>query len=114
MSITEKLDVLAPFEIWEVSLNGSSIKFHEPLVLQPEWLPGDPEEPDENEYLFVEYPLLDISAFGQDRHELWNCICDDIRMSWKHYVLEDDANLVARTQKIKAAYLAVAEEVANA
>jgi len=112
MSITETLDVLAPFEIWEVLLDDSTIKFYEPLVLKPEVLP--PEEPGDPLYWTVEVPELDISAFGRDWYELWNCICDDIRMSWKHYVLEDDTNLVPRSKKFKEAYLALAEEVANA
>jgi len=38
-------DLLAPVEIWEVLLDESTIKFHQPLVLTPTWLPDDPEEP---------------------------------------------------------------------
>ena len=113
MNITEKLDLLAPFEIWEVQLGKSTIKFHKPLVLTPEWLPDDPDEPDENEYLAVEYPFLDISAFGRDREELWRCIRGDIRAAWQHCVRIPIDKLSPINQKIRENYLSVAEEVAD-
>ena len=113
MRTLEKLDLLAPFEIWEVQLGKSAIKFYEPLLLQPEWLPDDPDEPDENEYLVVEYPFLDISAFGSDREELWRCIQGDIWAAWKHCVQAPIDHLSPINKKIRDNYLSVAEEVAD-
>jgi len=40
-STHEKDVLLAPFEIWEVLLDNSTIKFHKPLVLTPTWMPDD-------------------------------------------------------------------------
>ncbi|MCL2625177.1 MAG: hypothetical protein FWD31_16070 [Planctomycetaceae bacterium] len=112
-TILHELDLLAPFEIWEVSLGKSTIKFHKPLVLQPEWLPDDPDDPDENEYLAVESPLLGISAFGSDRGELWRFICGDIRETWNCFVQIPDDRLSQEGLKIKNTYLSIAEEVSN-
>ena len=114
MSITEKLDILAPFEIWEVLLDNTTIKFHEPLMLQPVPLPDDPEEPSrpgENRYWLVECPELDISTCGEDRREMHNGILSDIRDAWKHIVSIPDDKISPRGKKIKEAYLAIAEEV---
>lgn len=113
-TILTELDLLAPFEIWEISLNhGASIKFHRPLVLQPRWMPVDPDEQECEKYLQIEYPDLGISAWGQTRKELWNSVRDDIFIVWTEWVRRDDEQLSARTQKIKNNYLSIAEEVVH-
>ena len=111
--ILHELDLLAPFEIWEVPLGETSIKFHKPLVLQPEWLPDDPDDPDENEYLAVKYPDLDLSSWGQNRRELWNCIRGDIREVWGCFVRIPDDQLSQEGLRIKNAWLSIAEEVSD-
>lgn len=113
---TTKLDILAPFEIWEVQLGSSTIKFHEPLVLVPHWLEDDPDDPDDppfegKKHIGVEYSKLNISASGRNRRELWECILGDIRSNWTEYVNEADHNLAPRAQAYKKSYLTVAEEV---
>jgi len=35
MSLTIEPALLAPFEIWEVLLDDSTIKFNEPLIVKP-------------------------------------------------------------------------------
>ncbi len=105
-----ELDVLAPFEIWEVPLgNGTYIKFFQPLVLTPEWLPDDPDDPDANEYLAVERPELEIFANGADRRELWRCIRGDIRSAWTHFVKAKSHSPLGK--QVQANYLAIAEEM---
>ena len=111
--ITET-DVLAPFEIWEVPFdNGATIKFHEPLLLTPFWLEDDPDDPDDDKYLAVERPDLEIFANGVDRRELWNCICGDIRSAWIHFVQVGADRLSPHGARIKENYLRIAEEVEN-
>ncbi|MGL6227526.1 MAG: hypothetical protein ACRC10_12975 [Thermoguttaceae bacterium] len=105
------IDVLAPFEIWEVPLGLSTIKFHQPLVLTPSFLPDDPEEPDNNEYLCIECPELNISANGANREELLECVQVLIRHNWQHFVCLGNERLRAATRDIKNNYLAIAEEV---
>jgi len=109
MSITETLDVLAPFEIWEVLLDGSTIKFYEPLVLKPEVLP--PESPTDRAYLIVDVPDLDISVVAIDYSELLSCVRSDIRMIWDNCVRKDDAFLTPKNRIIKQRYLSMAEEI---
>ena len=105
--ITET-DVLAPFEIWEVPFDdGATIKFHEPLLLAPFWHDSDQGSC----YLGVEDPDLDISAFGADREELWRCIRGEIRFVWRRCVRQDDEKLSPQHRKLKANYLAIAEEI---
>ncbi len=105
-----ELDLLAPFEIWEVRLdNGAYIKFHQPLVFQPEWLPDDPNEPGDKKYLLIEYDDLGISAFGCNRRELRDCLLGDIRSAWTEYVCEDDNKLSPGAKSIKSTYLEIAE-----
>ena len=113
MSTSTKTDekTLAPIEIWVVMLDNSTIKFHKPLVLQPEWLPDDPEEPDDNEYLSVNVPELNISSWGRDYDELLIGVQDDIRMMWKTFAQQVDVRLGAAERAIKRNYLAIAEEV---
>jgi len=113
MSQMSETAVLAPFEIWEVQLGNRTIKFFQPLLLTPHWLEDDPDDPDENEYLAVEYPDLDISAFGKDREELWRCIRGDIRAAWKHCVHVPVEKLSPINKRIKENYLSVAEEVVD-
>ncbi len=102
---------LAPFEIREVMLDNSTIRFREPLVLTPEWLPDDPNDPDENEYLTVKVPELNISAVGSDIEELVDCVQSCINFGWRHYVQPDDSQLNYQIREIKRNYLAIAEEV---
>ncbi len=111
MSTTTKTDekMLAPFEIWEVMLDNSTIKFFQPLVLQPEWLPDDPDEPDENEYLAVKVPELDIAVFAEDFDDLIEAVHSNIRVNWRHYVLPPIDQISAQAKTVRRAYLDIAE-----
>ncbi|MCL2005099.1 MAG: hypothetical protein FWG73_02945 [Planctomycetaceae bacterium] len=109
MSTAVQTDLLAPFEIWEVRLDQSTIKFFEPLVVQPAILP--PEEPGDNTYLIADVPELNISSHGLTRDELWECILGDIRFNWAAFVCENDGCLEPLAKSIKDSYLAVAEVV---
>jgi len=109
MSIADKLDILAPFEIWEILLDNTTIKFHEPLILKPEILP--PEEPGDPAYWTVDFPDLDISAVAIDRSELLSCVRSDIRMTWENCVRKNDASLTSKNRAIKQRFLAIAEEI---
>ncbi len=114
MSTTTKTDektLLAPLEIWEVQLGSRTIKFFEPLLLEPFWMPDDPDEPDDEEYLKVEHPRLNISAWGRNRRELWECVLGDIRSNWTVYVSEDDSKLGPLAKTFKDTYLEMAEVV---
>jgi len=103
--------MLAPFEIWEVMLDDSTIKFFEPLVLTPARMPHDPDEPGDVEYWEVEMPELMISTFGTDYEKIHNGILSDIRDAWKHIVAIPDNRLSQNGKKIKQNYLAIAEEI---
>ena len=110
MSYATDTDVLAPFEIWQVMLDDErTIKFNEPLMLTPTWMPDDPEEPDDNEYLQVERPELAISSYGVDYEELVCAIRSDIRFAWRHFAQADDTQLTREAKAIKDNYLAIAE-----
>ena len=107
-SVTEQL---VPFEIWEVLYDNKTIKFFKPLVLEPTWVPDDPDEPDENEYLQIIYPELAIDVFAETRDELLSWVHSEIRMNWKLFVSKEDAQLNPDTLALKRSYLAVAEVV---
>ena len=83
MSLTIEPATLAPFEIWEVPLDDSTIKFHEPLVLTPKRISAD------GGFWVIEQPELGLSAFGSDHESLWDCVQSCIRMAWKEYVCEN-------------------------
>jgi len=113
---TTATDVLAPFEIWEVILDDSTIKFFEPLLLTPCWLEDDPDDPDDppvtdREYLGVERPDLEIFASGTNRRELWSSIYSDIRSAWLHFVRAESDRLSPHGARIKKNYLQIAREV---
>ncbi len=113
MSTTTKTDektLLAPLEIWEVQLGSRTIKFFEPLVLTPFWHETDPDDTGPR-HLGVEYPELDISAFGVTREELWRCIRGEIRFVWRHCVRQDDEKLTPQHRRLKAKYLNIALEI---
>ena len=110
-TIPTELELLAPFEIWEVLLDNATIKFHAPLVLQPEWLPDDPDEPSEQKYLCVERPDLNISVFADNRDDLYEFVHSEIRFIWEHFVQADDSQLNRDTKAIKQVYLKLAEVV---
>ena len=111
-SYTTESATLAPFEIWEVMLDDyTTVKFHEPLTLTPTWMPDDPDEPDDHEYLLVEYPELAISSYGVDYEELVCAIRSDIRFAWRHFVQADDSQLTRDVKVVKDNYLAIAEEI---
>jgi len=110
MSQIAESPVLAPFEIWDVPLDErTTIKFHEPLIVQPKILP--PEEPGDQTYWTVDIPRLNISAHGLDFEELKDCLESCIHFGWKHYVQPDDILLSPKVRKIKRNYLNLAEEV---
>ena len=115
LSIAQK-DTLAPIEICDVPIGEATIKFHQPLILTPYWLEDDPNDPDDppitgKNYLGVECPELDISAFGVNRRELWKCICGDVRAVWEHCVRLPDDKLSLAHRTVKQNYLAIAEEI---
>ena len=105
MSIAHETALLAPFEIWEVMLDDTTIKFFEPLLLKPKRLAGD------DDLWIIEKSDLGLSAFGTDRESLWECVQSCIRMAWKEFVCEDDRNLLPLAKKYKDAYLSIAEDV---
>ena len=104
-------DQLAPFEIWEVLYGNKTIKFFKPLVLVPTWMPHDPDEPGDVEYLDVIYPELAIDVYAETRDELLSWIHSEIRMNWKLFVSKEDSQLNPDTLALKREYLAVAEVV---
>lgn len=111
---TTETEILAPFdcntfEIWEVPLENTTIKFKRPLVLQPQILP--PEEPGDETYLLIEEPSLNISVYADNRADLWDFVCSSIAFSWRHYVWLSDEQLVQRTRNFKYKFLEIAEEV---
>ena len=114
MSTINQLDLLAPFEIWEVPFGNSTIKFFKPLVLTPVPLPDDPEEPSEpgeNDYALIERPELNISVFANTRDELEEFVFSEIRFIWKHLVLVPDNTLDKESIRIKRNFLTIAEVV---
>jgi hypothetical protein len=111
MSLIQETTLLAPFEIWEVPFGDATIKFFEPLVLTPTWMPDDPDEPGDVEYLEVIYPELAIDVYAENREELLAWVRSEIFMNWKHFVSKDDSQLNRDTLAIKRKYLAAAEVV---
>ena len=109
MSQIKETTLLAPFEIWEVMLDQTTIKFHEPLIIQPEVLL--PEEPDDPTYWTVDVPELDLSAVGISLEELGGCVRSDIRMTWKRIVQKRNHELTPDEQKIKKRFIEIAEEI---
>jgi hypothetical protein len=109
MSQIKETTLLAPFEIWEVMLNDSTIKFHKPLMVQPEVLL--PEEPGDPSYWTVDVPELDLSAVGVSLDELGSCVRSDIRMTWKRIVQRGDNDLTPSEQAVRRRFLEIAEEV---
>ena len=102
----------ATFEIWEVPLDDDSvIRFFEPLVLQPERMPPDPDEPSDEEWWIVDMPELNLSSYGRTMQELWECVHGCVRFNWRTFVCEDDSRLAPCTKAIKEAYLDVAEVI---
>ena len=105
MSYATEIDVLAPFEIWEVMLDNSTIKFFEPLAIKPTILDrGTP-----GECFYAECPELDVSAVGVDLDELLSCLRSDIRMNWKRIVQKRTDELTVNEQRTKKRWLAIAE-----
>lgn len=111
MSQITKTDLLAPFEVWEVMLDNSTIKFFKPLVLKPERLPHDPDDLGNEEYWIIDVPELMISTVGTERQKIQSGVLSDIRDSWKYVVALSDDCLSPRGRKIKQNYLALAEEI---
>ena len=115
LTATDYVFEIAPqanFEIWEVPLDDDRvIRFFEPLVLTPEPMPPDPDEPSEKEYWIVDMPELNLSSYGDTIQELWECVHGCIRFNWRTFVCEDDSQLAPCAKRIKEAYLDAAEVV---
>jgi len=111
MSLTIETDTLAPFEIWQVMLDHSTIKFFEPLILKPKRIPCDPDDVCGEEYWEVDEPELMISTYGGDWHQIQSGVRSDIRDAWRHIVALPDGLLTPNGKKIKQRCLALAEEV---
>ena len=111
MSQTKETALLAPFEIWEVMLDQTTIKFFEPLLVQPELLP--PEEPGDPTYWTVDVPDLDLSAVGVSLEELGSCVRSDIRMTWQRIVQKHNDELTPENKVIKRRWLEIAGEISD-
>ena len=109
MRQTQTTELLVPFEIWEVMLDNSTIKFFKPLIVQPEILP--PKEPGDRTYWLVEVPELMISTCGEEYHTIRSGVLSDIRDAWQHIVSLPDDDLSQNGRKVKRNYLALAEEM---
>ncbi len=102
---------LAPFEIREVMLDNSTIRFFEPLVLTPTRMPHDPDEPGDVEYWEVIHEELGVDVYAETHGDLMEAVHSNIRMNWKHYALAADNRLTPGARAIKQSLLAVAEVV---
>ena len=115
MSLLQETAVLAPIEIWSVPFDEHrTIKFHEPLILTPTWMPDDPDEPrepDEPEYMDIICPELNIDVYADNIDDLVDFVRNNIRLAWKHIVLKDDSDLNAVCRSIKRNHLAIAEVI---
>jgi len=111
MSTINQIDVLAPFEIWEIPFGNRTIKFFEPLLLEPEYMPHDPDEPGDVEYLEVVCPKLNIDVYADNRKDLKEFLYSEIGFIWQHIVLANDSLLDAESRAIKRRYLEIAEEI---
>ena len=109
MSTISKLDILAPFEIWEIPFGNRTIKFFEPLLLEPGILP--PESPTDRTYLVVDVPELNISVHADNREDLLDFIHSEIRFIWRHIVLVSDNAQDHESNRIKRNFLAIAEVI---
>jgi len=98
---------LAPLEIWEVMFDDSTIKFFEPLLIEPKIL----DRGTSGECYFAECPEIGISAVGIDIEELSSCLRSDIRMTWRRIVRKRDNNLTPNDRAMKRRWLEIAEEV---
>ena len=104
-------DQLAPFEIWEVLYGDRTIKFFKPLVLVPSWMPDDPDEPSENEYLQIIRPDINVDVWAETRDELLEVVLSEICFVWEHIVLREDSELDTESKRIKREHLTIAELV---
>ena len=111
MSQTCNTVSLAPLEVWGVMLDDRTIKFNEPLMLTPQRVPDDPDEPSNQKYWQIVYPPLAIDVYAETLDDLRDAVHSNIRMNWKHYVQKDDSRLSSQTMAIKRAFLAVAEVI---
>jgi hypothetical protein len=107
--VVHETTLLAPFEIWEVMLDNSTIKFFKPLIVQPTIL----DRGTSGECYSAEYPELDLSAVGVSLDELMSCFRSDIRITWKRVVQKKDTELAPNARTIKRRFLECAEEVCN-
>ncbi|MGL4943953.1 MAG: hypothetical protein ACRC46_12280 [Thermoguttaceae bacterium] len=107
------INTLAPIEIWEVSLDDATIKFFQPLIVEPVRELDDPNDPCEATHLSVRLPKLNIDVFAPTHSELIGWVKSDIRTMWNHFVRKDDAKLNPDAIAVKRNYLAIAEEVSN-
>jgi hypothetical protein len=98
-----------PLEIWEVSLDDSTIKFFKPFFILPTVL----DEGTSGECYFVECPEVGISAVGVDFDELRRCLHSDIRIMWKRVVRKPDNELLPEDRTIKRRFLELAWEINN-
>ena len=102
-------DVLAPFEIWEVPFGNKTIKFFEPLMLTPNVVPDDPDEPGDVKYIQVIRPDLNVDCCAENRDELFSWIISEFCFVWEHIVLQEDNKLDTVSRNIKRKHLALAE-----
>jgi predicted RNase H-like HicB family nuclease len=99
-------DSQTPLEIWEVTLDDSTIKFFKPLFILPTVLDADTTE----ECYFAECPEIGVSAVGVDIDELISCLHSDIRIMWKRIVRKPDNELLPADRTIKRRFLELAWE----
>ena len=111
MSLVSAAVQHAPLEIWEVMLADKTFKFDEPLMLTPQRVPDDPDEPSNQKYWQVIYPQLAIDVYAETFDDLRDAVHSNIRMNWKHYVQKENSRLSPQTMAIKRAFLAVAEVI---
>ena len=115
MSLIAESTTLAPFEIWEVPLDDErTIKFNEPLILTPTWMPDDPDEPrapGAPRYLDVICPKLNIDVYADNFDDLIEAVKYDIQLIWERIVLKPDGILSKKARIIKQNHLAIAEVI---
>ena len=97
------------FEIREVPLNNSVIKFNERLLVPFTVLDRETAE----EYYFAELQEIGVSAVGVDIDELSRCLHSDIRMTWKRVFRKPVSKLTPKDRTIRQRFLELAKEVSE-
>lgn len=106
MEPVRKFD-LSPYSLSEVVLSDLTLRFKQPLLLEPHL-------DESGQYLCVEEASLGIDVVCHSRDEIEEALCEEMNVLWRQYALAEEGDLTPAASRLRDELIQSIEEIRHA